>query len=88
MSTTLSTAMRNAGLTAQFVTLPGAAATVELWNGTKPASLGAPAGTKLGTLNCGNPAVDHRFVHADELVACQWHAHFRAVQGQLRSSPG
>lgn len=56
MSTTLSTAARNAGLTAQFVTLLGAASTFELWNGTKPASLGTPGGTKLATLNAGNPA--------------------------------
>lgn len=49
-------AARNAGLTAQFVTLLGAAGTAELWNGAKPAALGAPAGTKLATLTLGNPA--------------------------------
>lgn len=30
--------------------------TMELWNGTKPASLGTPGGTKLATLTLSNPA--------------------------------
>jgi hypothetical protein len=52
---TMSTAAKNAALAAR-VTLLGATATLELWNGTKPSSLGSPAGTKLATLNLPNPA--------------------------------
>jgi hypothetical protein len=56
MALTSIVAARNAGLTAQFVTALGASGTAELWNGTKPANHGAPAGTLLATLNLGNPA--------------------------------
>lgn len=52
---TMSTAAKAAALNAR-ITLLGATATLELWNGAKPASLGAPAGTKLATLNLPNPA--------------------------------
>ena len=51
-----STAARTASATAKFVTLLGASAKAEAWNGTKPSTLGAtPSGTKLATLNLGNP---------------------------------
>ncbi len=50
-----SAAARNAGLTAEFLTLLGAAATAELWNGAFPVNLATPAGVRLATLNLGNP---------------------------------
>ena len=51
-----SVAARNAALAAELVTLLGATATAELWNGAFPVNLAAPAGVKLATLNLGNPA--------------------------------
>lgn len=49
MTITLSAAARTAKMTA-LVTELGASAQLRLYNGTKPASLGAPAGTLLATL--------------------------------------
>jgi hypothetical protein len=56
MTMTLSTAARNAELQS-LVTQLGASATAKLYNGTKPAALGAPAGTLLATLTFGTTAV-------------------------------
>ncbi len=52
MTMTLSAAARTAQLNA-LVTELGASATAKLYNGSKPASLGAPAGTLLATLTFG-----------------------------------
>lgn len=52
MTMTLSAAARNAQLNA-LVTELGASATAQLYNGSKPASLGVPAGTLLATLTFG-----------------------------------
>jgi hypothetical protein len=51
-STTLRTALAQA-----IVTALGANATAELWDGTRPASLGSPAGAKKATLTFGSTAV-------------------------------
>lgn len=51
---TFSTAARSAQMTGVNGLLAGG--TIELWNGTKPAALGTPAGTKLATLTLGSPA--------------------------------
>lgn len=55
MALTLNTAGRTA-MAAALIAYLGANATIELWNGTKPASLGSPAGTKLATLTLGSTA--------------------------------
>lgn len=53
MTMTLSAAARTTQLDA-LVTLLGASATAKIYNGTKPASLGTPAGTLLATLTFGS----------------------------------
>lgn len=55
MSLTLNTAGRT-GMMSALVTELGANAKAKLYNGTKPASLGAPAGTLLATLTFGATA--------------------------------
>lgn len=52
MAITFATTVRSSRLTAA-VTALGASATMKLFNGTKPAALGAPAGTLLATLTYG-----------------------------------
>lgn len=52
MALTLSTAAKNALLDG-IVSTAGASATLKIYNGTKPASLGAPSGTLLATLTFG-----------------------------------
>jgi hypothetical protein len=52
MTITTSTTARNASLNGR-VTTYGASATMKFYNGTKPASLGAPSGTLLATLTFG-----------------------------------
>ena len=56
MTMTLSAAARSARMTA-LVTALGASATAKLYNGTKPAALGAPAGTLLATLVYGTDVI-------------------------------
>lgn len=51
---TFSTTTKNAMMSGVLTQIAGG--TIELWNGTKPASLGTPGGTKLATLNLGSPA--------------------------------
>lgn len=51
---TFSTATKNAMMSGVLTQIAGG--TIELWNGTKPAALGTPGGTKLATLNLGSPA--------------------------------
>lgn len=53
MALTLSTAAKNALLDG-IVSTAGASATLKIYNGTKPASLGAPSGTLLATLTFGS----------------------------------
>lgn len=53
MALTLSTAAKNALLDG-IVSAAGASATLKIYNGTKPASLGAPSGTLLATLTFGS----------------------------------
>ena len=52
MAMTLSTTTRSSRVTA-LVTALGASATAKLFNGTRPAALGTPAGTLLATLTFG-----------------------------------
>lgn len=54
MALTLSTAARSARMAALLALIPGG--TIKLYNGTKPAALGAPGGTLLATLTLGSPA--------------------------------
>jgi hypothetical protein len=51
---TISTASRSTMATALLGDIAGG--TIELWNGSKPAALGAPSGTLLATLTLGSPA--------------------------------
>ena len=51
---TLSTVARSDMMSALLPHLAGG--TIKLYNGTKPASLGAPSGTLLATLTMGSPA--------------------------------
>ena len=51
---TFSTAAKNAQMTAVRDLIAGGS--IQLWNGTKPASLGTPGGTLLATLTLGTPA--------------------------------
>lgn len=53
MALTLSTAAKTAEMDGIITTL-GASATAKLYNGSKPASLGAPSGTLLATLTFGS----------------------------------
>ena len=55
MTMTLSTTART-GICDALVTAIGASGTIKLYNGTKPASLGTPAGTLLATLTLGATA--------------------------------
>lgn len=54
MALTLSTAARSARMAALLALIPGGS--IKLYNGSKPASLGAPGGTLLATLTLGSPA--------------------------------
>lgn len=54
MALTLSTAARTARMNALLAIIPGG--TIKLYNGSKPASLGAPGGTLLATLTLASPA--------------------------------
>ena len=54
MALTLSPAARSARMAALLALIPGG--TIKLYNGTKPAALGTPAGTLLATLTLGSPA--------------------------------
>lgn len=51
---TISTASRTSMANALLADINGG--TIELWNGTKPASLGSPTGALLATLTMGTPA--------------------------------
>lgn len=53
MALTLSTVARSDRMTALVTTL-GASAKIKIYNGSKPASLGTPAGTLLATLTGGS----------------------------------
>jgi hypothetical protein len=55
MTMTLSTAART-GICDALVTAIGSSGKMKIYNGTKPASLGAPAGTLLATLTRGTTA--------------------------------
>lgn len=55
MTMTLSTTART-GICDALVTAIGASGTIKLYNGSKPASLGAPSGTLLATLTLGSSA--------------------------------
>lgn len=55
MTMTLSTAART-GICDALVTAIGSSGKMKIYNGTKPASLGAPAGTLLATLTLGATA--------------------------------
>jgi hypothetical protein len=54
MALTISTASRSNLGTSVLTDINGGS--MELWNGSKPASLGSPSGTLLATLTLGSPA--------------------------------